>query len=81
MVSTAIPAGKAKGKRSQRDTMGGFGIHATHERHEGGGNGGCHGALLPRKVARGKALGIGVAATAPAISAFILQKAILVSCS
>jgi serralysin len=28
--------------------MGGFGIHAAHERHEGGGNGGCHGALLPR---------------------------------
>jgi hypothetical protein len=43
-------AGKAKGKGSQCNTMGGFGIHATHERHEGGGNGGCHGALLPWTV-------------------------------
>jgi hypothetical protein len=81
VIRTAILAGKAKGKGSQRNTMGGFGIHATHERHKGGGNGGCHGALLPRKGARGKALGIGVVATAPSISAFILHKAILVSCS
>ncbi len=39
----AIPAGKAQGKGTQRNTMGGFGIHAAHERHEGGGNGRCHG--------------------------------------
>jgi hypothetical protein len=35
--------------------MGGFGIHTAHERHEGGGNGGCHGALLPWTGIRGKA--------------------------
>jgi hypothetical protein len=54
MIRTAILAGKTKRKRSQCDTMGGFGIHAAHERHKGGGDGWCHGALLPWKVARGK---------------------------
>ena len=59
MIRTAILAGKAKRKRSQRDTMGGFGIHAAHKRHEGGGNGGCHGALLPWTALRWKPKGVG----------------------
>jgi hypothetical protein len=54
VIRTAILAGQAKRKGTKRDTMGGFGIHAAHERHDGGDYGGCHGALLPWKVVWGK---------------------------
>ena len=54
MIRAAILAGKTKRKRSQRNTMGGFSIHAAHQRHKGGGNGGCHGALLPRTASQRK---------------------------
>jgi hypothetical protein len=59
VIRAAILAGKAKGKGSQRNTMGGFGIHAAHKRHKGGGNGGCHGALLPRTASQRKPKGVG----------------------